>query len=119
MNSKNSSSYFKKYIEPDIGGAHTSEAAVSLPDDLLTDETEATELYAEPVPPITLKKHSPSFIHNRLKARKIAEGKLTRFSDELFKLADEVRYYEPLIAEMLDDAWDAVEEAIAMMQDED
>lgn len=115
----NSNRQLRKLISSDVGGAHTvNRAMAELPEDLFAEEADASELYAESSPPAPQKKHSAAFINHRRKVRYLAEDRLTRLSNELFKLADEVRYHDPLMAELLDDAWDAAEEAIALMQDE-
>lgn len=76
-----------------------------------------SDLYSDFLP-LSTKKHSSDFHQNRRKVRSIAEAKLLRLSEELSKLADEVRYHHPLIAEALDDAWDATEEALVMMTED-
>jgi hypothetical protein len=90
-----------------------------LPEDAVIEAVQA-ELYPEILPPV--KKHSSDYLHSRQKqrqkVRQIAEARLTQLSDELLKLADEVRYYHPLMAEAIDDAWDATEEAISFMTSE-
>jgi hypothetical protein len=109
-----------KSIDSDLGGAYPSEsvATSSLPNGSEAWPTEETlsELYPN-VSPMAAKKHSADFIANRLKVRQIAEVRLMHLSNELSKLADEVRYHHPLIAEILDEAWDATEEALTLMSD--
>lgn len=107
----------KKMILPDLGGACAHSKTLSLPEELWTEETPASELYPEALPPVTLKKHSTDFLQNRRKVQHLAESRLAHLSEELSKLADEVRYYHPLIAELLDEAWDATEEAISMINE--
>lgn len=111
---------FQKMHEPDIGGAFACDAAEPElePIDKLAVEAEMlSELYSEPVDMASIKKHSPSFVQNRRKLQQIAEAKLTHLSEELLKLAEEVRYYNPLMAEVLDEAWDATDEALTMLHD--
>lgn len=104
-----------KIIHPDAEGTHVAEPVVALPDELLADQL--SELYANVLPPAPTKKHSADFINQRRKVRHLAEARLNTLSVQLVKLANEIRYYDPLMAEVLDEAWDATEEAIALMQD--
>ncbi|MBF2046075.1 MAG: hypothetical protein IGS54_01525 [Elainella sp. C42_A2020_010] len=120
MNSQRS---LNKLINSDIGGGYSSQpvATPELTDDASADtliEDASAELYPT-LPPVTVKKHSPDFISQRLKVRQIAETRLLHLADELSKLADEVRYHHPLMAEILDEAWDATEEALTLMSDGD
>jgi hypothetical protein len=121
----NSNRHFSKSIAPDLGGNPATGAARSgaansteLPEELLIEDAQPLELYLEtqPSPP---KKHSADFILNRRKVRQIAAAKLPQLSEQLFKLADELRYYDPLMAEVLDDACSATEEALTLMQNQD
>lgn len=112
----------KKIISHDAGGSHAepSPSAPSLADaPYLSDEQWAdeslSELYSEPVLP-TAPKHSLDFIKHRRKIRQLAETRLLKLAEQMVKLSDEIRYHDPLIAEVLDEAWDVTEEAIAMMQ---
>ncbi len=102
----------------DLGGSHSTalNGPVSLPDDIFADDSVDADLYPEVSLAIPSKKHSADFVQNRLKLRHIAAAKLAHLSEELYKLADEVRYYDPLMAEVLDDAFDATSEAIALME---
>ncbi len=101
-------------------------ATVYLPEDFLVEddaiEAVQADLYPEILPAMPVKKYSSDYLHSRQKqrqkVRQIAEARLTRLSEELLKLADEVRYYHPLMAEAIDDAWDATEEAINLMTSE-
>lgn len=102
----------QKVVKPDAGGTHFNSPASS---EGWIDEPQA-EIYAEGVPP--LHKHSASFIDQRRKVRFLAEERLIQLSTQLIKLADEIRYHDPLMAEMLDEAWDATEEALNLMQNE-
>jgi hypothetical protein len=113
----NANRRLSKLIHPDLGGSVSSGAASDLPEELFTEETPASELYRAAVPP-PIKKHSLAFLQNRRKVRHLAEERLLHLSDELLKLADAVRYHDPFMAEMLDDAWAATDEALALMQDE-
>jgi hypothetical protein len=102
----------RKVFDPDTGGTHSNEPPAS--PEFWTDEPQA-ELYAKVVPSLP-KKHSVSFINQRRKLKFLAEERLTHLSTQLLKLAEEIRYYDPLMAEMLDEAWDATEAAIDLMQ---
>jgi hypothetical protein len=110
----------KKVFAQDMSGTHTTNlvpTAAPLPpasEAPWADESQSV-LYAE-VSPSHHKKHSPSFINQRRKVRHLAENRLIDLSTQLLKLADEIRYYDPLMAEVLDEAWDATDAAIAMMQ---
>lgn len=103
-----------KIIHPDAGGTHAAESVVPLPDQW----AQPSELYADVSPPTPTKKHSANFINQRRKVRHLAEARLNTLSVQLVKLATEIRYYDPLMAEVLDEALDATEAAIAMMQDD-
>jgi hypothetical protein len=103
-----------KLIDPDMGG--NSAHQFTLPDQLLTDAAPLSELYPTDLPSVP--KHSADFIQTRRKVRQIAEPKLSQLSEQLFKLAEELRYHDPLMAEMLDDARDATEEARTLLQAE-
>lgn len=77
------------------------------------------DLYAASIPPVPPKHHRAKAIANRAKARQLAEPRLIQISDDLQKLADEVRYLNPVMAELLDEAWDAAEEAIDLLSTEE
>jgi hypothetical protein len=62
-------------------------------------------------------KSRPVPVYARLKAKQIAEDRLMRLSAELSQLADALRYFNPVVAEILDDAWDATEEAIELLSE--
>lgn len=106
-----------KSISSEMGGGHSSQplpAPADPLDDPLLEDVQSM-LYPEVLPLVQVKKHSADFLNSRFKAKKIAEQKLTQLSDDLLKLADAVRYHHPLMAEALDDAWDATEAAITLM----
>lgn len=109
---------FDKQHPLDLGGSYKTveNHSPALPDNIFAEDAVASELYPEPEPP-SLKKHSTDFLQNRVKLRHIAAKRLNHLSEELYKLANEVRYYDPLIAEALDDAWDATTEAIARLDE--
>jgi hypothetical protein len=117
---------FSKFIDSDLGGAYPAEPTAAesskvsevWPTEQWPIEETLSDLYPT-VSPVVAKKHSAEFISNRLKVRQIAEVRLMHLSNELSKLADEVRYHHPLIAEVLDEAWDATEEALTLMNDSD
>lgn len=73
------------------------------------------EIYTPPIAKPT-KPHSAKALSNKRKAQHLATAKLTRVSDELNALADSLRYLNPLLAEVLDEAWDATEAAIEMLE---
>ena len=102
-----------KFIGSELGGGYGSQPAKPEPSESIEDIQSV--LYPEVLPLVPAKKHSADFLNSRLKTRKIAEQKLTQLSDDLLKLADAVRYHHPLMAEALDDAWDATETAITLM----
>jgi hypothetical protein len=54
----------------------------------------------------------------RLKAKAVAEARLNRLSDELLELADELRELNPLMADALDTAWVAADEALEILLDD-
>jgi hypothetical protein len=82
-------------------------------DDIDSDDA---ELY-ETMPPLP-RKHSATYWVERLKLRQLAEERLIRLSDELLKLATEVRYLNPLVAEALDEAWISTDTALSLIEDE-
>lgn len=99
----------QKNFTSDTGASHSPELP-AFPD---WAEDSQSELYAE-MPP--LHKHSASFINQRRKVRFLAEARLLHLSTQLLNLANEIRYHDPLLAEVLDEAWDVTEEAINLMQ---
>ena len=118
-----------KFVSSEVGGRYNSQNS-SQPADQSSDPSLGLELsdslddvqddvqsvlYPEASPLVPAKKHDADFVNSRVKARQIAATKLTHLSDELLKLADAVRYHHPLMAEALDDAWDATEAAITLM----
>ncbi len=109
-----------KFVSTEIGGGYDPQPSHQ---PLELESLEAPEdiqavLYPEVLPLTGSKKHSADFLNSRRKARQIAEQKLTQLSDDLLKLADAVRYHHPLMAEAIDDAWDATETAITLMSSE-
>ncbi len=102
----------KKVFDQDISGIHTATSLSPLSEPWAD---EPPVLYAEVLPP-QRKKHSASFIHQRRKVRHLAEDRLIDLAAQIMKLADEIRYYDPLMAEALDEAWEATDAALTMMQ---
>lgn len=74
------------------------------------------DLYDPPILISSPKKHNLKALKQRLKAKHLTGDRLVRLSTELSKLADEIRYLDPVIAEILDEAWDATEEAIELLE---
>lgn len=116
-----------KFILDDIGGAfpiatntkQSKKYSTASPDLLSAEDSDALDsLYASPVPPIPVKRHDAHSVKNRLKAKRLSETQLTHLSEQLSKLADEIRYLNPLMAETLDEAWNATEDAIEMLSDD-
>ena len=109
-----------KYILDDIGGAFLDSTNRAAAPNVITNEEddEFDNLYAQPIDPIPVKRHDAGSVKNRLKAKRMSEARLVRLSEELSKLADEIRYLNPLMAETLDEAWEATEDAIEMLSDE-
>lgn len=110
-----------------MGGTSTPTSPVSAAKEATSEEKDcvddlgadcADDLYAQPRPIILPKKHRIRSLNNRLKARQISEERLIRLSAELGQLADEIRYLNPLMAEVLDDAWEATEDAIDILSNE-
>lgn len=113
-----SNRHFKKEVQPEIEGLHgTSPVNLQLPEVIFSDQELAEDLYAS-LPMVAPKKHSFDFIHQRQRLRQISEDRLTHLSEQLYKLADEVRYYDPRMAAALDDACEATAEALTLL-DED
>jgi hypothetical protein len=115
----------QKFMLDDIGGSFTPSSTGNLSalqtatkPSLAQPDTALGELYAPPLS-IRHKKLSPKAISHRLKAKHLAEQRLLHISDELFNLADEIRYINPLMAEALDEAWESTEEAIEMLSRDD
>lgn len=122
----NSHRYAKQFVHEDGGGAGlsavgsgetgpTSPSHEAIPDGAADDY--ATDLYQAAPPTTTTKPHNAT--SRRLRVKQFAEARLEHLSAELSKLADQIRYHHPLIAEALDDAWDATEEAIEMLSDDE
>lgn len=86
--------------------------------DTALDEA-ARDLYAMPVPSLSHRRMTPKAVASKLKAANLSEERLIHVSEELLKLADEIRYINPLMAEVLDEAWDSTEEAIEMLARDD
>lgn len=113
-----------KFILDDIGGAFTHSTHLATSPNAKTstvtseDSDELDSLYAQPIEPIPSRRHDATSVKNRLKAKRMAEARLVHLSEELGKLADEIRYLNPLMAETLDEAWEATEDAIEMLSDE-
>lgn len=108
---------FKKPLP--LVGTSTTDIAGGLPETLFSEDLPTSDLYPETVPSMPPKRHSSDFTHNRLKLRQLAEAKLMQLAEELYKLTDTVRYYDPVMAEVLDDACEATAEAISLMEASD
>ncbi|MCU0525993.1 MAG: hypothetical protein MUF72_14315 [Elainella sp. Prado103] len=104
---------------PLVGMHPAAPSGIGLPEILFSEDLPASELYPEAVPPALSKKHSSDFTQNRLKLRQIAQAKLTQLSEELCRLTNTVRYYDPVMAEVLDEACEATAEALSLMEDPD
>lgn len=100
----------RRIFTSDTGVTHTPEPPALLE----WAENSQAELYSEVLPP--LHKHSVSSINQRRKVRFLAEERLLHLSGQLLNLANEIRYHDPLLAEVLDEAWDMTEEAINLIQ---
>jgi hypothetical protein len=114
-----------KHIRDDIGGAFSvsTQRAAGLPDATeaqtdAQDDDAFDNLYAFPIAPTPVKHHDAQAVKNRLKAKRLYEARLVRLSEELSQLADAIRYLNPLMAETLDEAWEATEDAIEMLSNE-
>jgi hypothetical protein len=77
------------------------------------------DLYFQPSPTPLSGCHKSNAVplYARLKSRQIAADRLICLSEELSQLADALRYFNPVVAEILDDAWDATEEAIELLSE--
>jgi hypothetical protein len=118
VNSMSSNRHLEKQIRTDIEGLHGNSAVnFQLPEAIFSEQELGADLYAS-IPAVAPKKHSFDFLHQRQKLRQISETRLVELSEQLYKLAEEVRYYDPRMAAALDDACEATAEAI-MMLDED
>lgn len=115
-----------KYPADEISGTFVNPAAL---DALPSPHSETQETHLETgsqseaweelyLPPIakTTKPHSTKAQCKKRKAQQLATARLTQVSDELNALADSLRYLNPLLAEVLDEAWDATEAAIEMLE---
>lgn len=114
--------YYSKSQLDEIGGMAGLQSADSSASIAVTpgsseddDEAEDTGLYSLATPTAPHRKYSARSLCNRLKARQTAEQRLVRLSEELQKLANEIRYLNPLMAEAIDDAWDSTEAALEML----
>lgn len=101
-----------KVTQEDIGGLVEPTDEISA---FATALEEEVGLYA-PVSPLPLK-HSAKYLTERLKLRRLAEERLIHLSDELLKLATEVRYLDPLVAELLDEAWISADTALSLVEE--
>lgn len=110
-----------KHIFDDLGGAFPNATKLSTSASDATTEQDSDEfdlLYSRAIEPAPAKHHDAHSEKNRLKAKRLAEARLVRLSDELSQLANEIRYLNPLMAETLDEAWEATEDAIEMLSNE-
>lgn len=119
-----------RYTTDEVGGAFSIPTVpVHAPQPSYADgqEDEADEiddetgLYVPPIARPVSKRPIPksaTAINQQLKAKRIAEARLARISEELSQLADTIRYLNPLVAEAIDDAWDANETAIEMLSNQ-
>jgi flagellar biosynthesis/type III secretory pathway chaperone len=82
-------------------------------------EEAADILYNQPLTALPHRRLNPKAVNHKLKVTHLAEARLIQVSDELFKLAEEIRYLNPLMAEVLDEAWESTEEAIEMLSRDD
>lgn len=105
----------------DIGGGFRSSERESMSEsvtaDVDQDNEDNTGIYLDPIPAIAIRKHRNT--KNRLKALQIAEARLNQISSELLDLADEIRYLNPLMAEVLDTAWESTDTALEILLDND
>ncbi|NJN87042.1 MAG: HEPN domain-containing protein [Leptolyngbyaceae cyanobacterium SL_7_1] len=106
-----------KTTPEEIGGSFEADhgAVGSAPSD---PSTEADELGLYETVPTVPRRHSLRYLAERLKLRQLAEERLIRLADELLKLATEVRYHDPLMAEVLDEAWISTDTALSLLEDE-
>ena len=120
--------YSTKSQSTDIGGASTRRSPIMPLAAAVTSSAELGEegddegntatladLYNPPILLPHPKKHNLKALKQRLKAKHLTGDRLVRLSAELNKLADEIRYLDPVVAEILDEAWDATEEAIDLL----
>lgn len=107
-----------KLHQDEIGGAWAAPLKLAGEDIQLEDEENDADLYAHPIPSIPQRSHSLRATANRLKAKRMSEDRLIQISETLSRLADEMRYLNPLMAEAIDEAWDATEAAIEMLSNE-
>lgn len=107
-----------KQAHQDIEGIHgTSPVTFQLPEAIFAEQELSADLYSS-TPSVPPKKHSFDFMYQRQKLRQISEARLLNLSEQLYKLAEEVRYYDPRMAAALDDACEATTEAMLLL-DED
>lgn len=119
-----SNKYSHKVHLEDVGGGFTGSDAAAPPvsdadlDSEAGAEDPADALYPEPIVVAAHHKHSSKSVSNHLKAKYLSEHRLLRLSDELQRLATEIRYLNPVMAEALDDAWEATEEALEILEND-
>ena len=102
------------------GGFREAEPASGAETDTVTaveQDNDDVGIYLDPIPAIAPKLHRN--IKNRLKAKEIAEARLNQISEELLELADEIRYLNPLMSEVLDTAWESADTALEILLDND
>ncbi|GAB4376927.1 MAG: hypothetical protein Kow00121_25010 [Elainellaceae cyanobacterium] len=108
-----------KLHQEEIGGACAVPPVLCASEETqLEDEESNADLYAHPIPSIPQRSHSLRSTTKRLKAKRMSEDRLIQISEALSRLADEIRYLNPLMAEAIDEAWDATEAAIEMLSNE-
>lgn len=117
-----SNQYLAKQIRDEIGGTHTvSSSQVESPQvgdmvsDAVVDAPYLDDLYLPVMPPVHHHKHNPQSINTKLKVKRLSEERLIQISEELMQLAEKIRYFHPLMAEAIDEAWDSTEEALRIL----
>ena len=121
-----SNQYLAKQIPEEMGGTHTvssSQAKLPQASDMISDAVvDASydapyldDLYLPAVPRIHHHKHKPQSVNTKLKVKRLSEERLIQISEELMQLAEKIRYFHPLMAEAIDEAWDSTEEALRIL----
>ncbi|HEY9699946.1 MAG TPA: hypothetical protein V6D10_21995 [Trichocoleus sp.] len=112
-----SNQHSAKQIPEEIGGTHVASQSYqeNVAADAVADSLSVDDLYLSPLPTTPHRKHNPQAVNTKLKVKRLSEDRLIQISDELMQLAEKIRYFHPLMAEAIDEAWDATEEALRIL----
>lgn len=104
-----------RHHQDDMGGGFTSTRVEREEGTIETDDTAMVDLYPDSSAGAPPRRHSVRFLGTHFKVKQLAEARLLQIAEQLSKLADEVRYLNPLVAEAIDEACDATDDALEMI----